>query len=231
MAKTTPKTDSAPAEKKPAEKKPKEAELNVVLVADVDVLTEVFFRIRELGNVPDEEIHYDFDNVPFVLNVLDGLAGDDRFIELRSRRPKHRTLSRIEERTEDAKTQAAKQREEFMKEYEDAESREQKAMDEKIDEINKRKDIDPQRMAIELAMTKIDLDRRRQVSIEQEKQKRDREIEKIDADLALEVRHVQDQYKLWAVILPPLLPLALALAVFLTRRAQEREGVARSRLR
>jgi len=230
-AKTDAKEAAKGAEKKPEEKRPKEAELNVVVVGDVDMLAEDFFRIRERGYVPDEEIHYDFDNVPFVLNVLDGLAGDDRFIELRSRRPKHRTLSRIEERTEDAKTQAAKEREAFSKEFDEAEGREQKAMDEKIDELSKRKDIDPQRMAIELAMTKIDLDRRRQVHVEQEKQKRDREINKIDADLALEVRHVQDQYKLWAVLLPPLPPLALALVVFLTRRAQEREGVARSRLR
>jgi hypothetical protein len=33
------------------------------------------------------------------------------------------------------------------------------------------------------------------------------------------------------VLLPPILPLAIAIVVFFTRRAREREGVARSRLR
>jgi len=49
--------------------------------------------------------------------------------------------------------------------------------------------------------------------------------------LALKVRQVQDQYKLWAILLPPIPPLVVAIIVFMTRRAREREGVARSRLR
>ena len=42
---------------------------------------------------------------------------------------------------------------------------------------------------------------------------------------------MQDQYKMWAVLLPPIPPLLVAIAVFITRRGGEREGVARSRLR
>jgi len=47
----------------------------------------------------------------------------------------------------------------------------------------------------------------------------------------MKVRGVQDQYKLWAVVLPPIPPLLVAIVVFFTRRAREREGVAKSRLR
>jgi ABC-2 type transport system permease protein len=36
---------------------------------------------------------------------------------------------------------------------------------------------------------------------------------------------------LWAVLLPPIPPLLVAIVVFFTRRAKEREGVSRSRLR
>jgi hypothetical protein len=42
---------------------------------------------------------------------------------------------------------------------------------------------------------------------------------------------VQNNYKLLAVLLPPLLPLVVGIAVFFNRRAAEREGVERSRLR
>ena len=42
---------------------------------------------------------------------------------------------------------------------------------------------------------------------------------------------MQDKYKLWAVILPPIPPLLVGLGVYFSRRAKEREGVARSRLR
>ena len=49
---------------------------------------------------------FHFDNVPFVLNVLDTLAGDDRFVEIRTRRPAHRTLTRVNEATEKSRDEA-----------------------------------------------------------------------------------------------------------------------------
>jgi len=42
-----------------------------------------------------------------VLNVLDVLAGDDRFVDIRTRRPTHRTLTKVSEATEEARAQAA----------------------------------------------------------------------------------------------------------------------------
>ncbi len=60
---------------------------------------------------------------------------------------------------------------------------------------------------------------------------RDQKINKIETDLALKVKQVQDRYKMWAVLLPPIPPLLVAVFVFFSRRAREREGVARSRLR
>jgi ABC-2 type transport system permease protein len=42
---------------------------------------------------------------------------------------------------------------------------------------------------------------------------------------------VQDKYKLWAVLLPPIPPLIVAFVVFFNRRANEREGVSKARLR
>ena len=38
--------------------------------------------LREMGQDPDMVIDFKFQNVPFVLNILDSLAGDDRFIDL-----------------------------------------------------------------------------------------------------------------------------------------------------
>ena len=42
---------------------------------------------------------------------------------------------------------------------------------------------------------------------------------------------VQDEYKRWALILPPIPPLLVALFVYFRRRSREQEGVSRSRLR
>jgi ABC-2 type transport system permease protein len=42
---------------------------------------------------------------------------------------------------------------------------------------------------------------------------------------------VQDWYKTAAVLLPPIPPLLVGLYVFFNRRAREREGVSKARLR
>ena len=66
--------------------------VNAIFVADVDMISDFFFQERNLGNLSMK-----FDNVTFVLNAVDSLVGDDSFIELRSRRPAHRTLVRVEQ--------------------------------------------------------------------------------------------------------------------------------------
>ena len=48
----------------------------VRLVADIDMLTNTFFSLREQGEIEELGISFDFDNVTFVLNVLDKLAGE-----------------------------------------------------------------------------------------------------------------------------------------------------------
>ena len=93
--------------------------VNVVLVADFDMLTDEFFHIREQGEMPDRGINFDFDNVTFVLNAIDALAGEDRFLELRKRRPKHRTLTKFDERLEEARKQEAEARDNLRKEKDD----------------------------------------------------------------------------------------------------------------
>ncbi|MBU4272096.1 MAG: Gldg family protein [Planctomycetes bacterium] len=219
------------ADGKDAENKPRESQIDVVLVPDIDMLSRDFFRLREQGNVPESGIHFDFDNVTFVLNALDELAGDRRFIDIRKRRPAHRTLARIEERTKESRQKATDARERFTKEYERLEQQEEEAMQEKLAELKQRKNIDLQQMAIELGMMQQNLERVKEAKLEQARRDKDREINKSETELNLEVNRVQDQYKLWAVLLPPIPPLLVAMIVFFTRRAREREGVSRSRLR
>ena len=92
------------------------AEINVVLVADIDMLSPAFFQLREQGDIPELGIRFEFDNVTFVLNALDELAGDNRFIDIRSRRPKYRTLTRIERTDEHIEGRSdRRQREKFYK--------------------------------------------------------------------------------------------------------------------
>lgn len=216
------------------EKKADAAELNVVLVADIDMLHEQFFRLREQGDSPEGGLSFDFDNVTFVLNVLDDLAGDQRFLDLRKRRPKHRTLSRIEARTEAARKETEEKREQLRKELDKDREHEQKILKDevaKLEEEMKGNKLASQEILLRVAMAQEAGERRMQTKIEQRQQDTERETNRIETKLNLQIRSVQDWYKLWAVVLPPIPPLVVAAMVVMIRRKQEREGVSQGRLR
>lgn len=230
-----PKPDKSPAgEDAPGAKGNPHAaprEVSAVLVADIDLLSPAFFAIREQSTVEDLGVELDFDNVTFVLNVLDKLAGDERFIDVRKHRSAHRTLTRIEENVKESREQTAKRREELFDSYKKAEDDLRDALQKKIAELEKREDVDAIRAMQEISMTRESEERRIQARLDDEKQKRDQEINRIETELKQKIDRVRDAYKTWAVVLPPIPPLVVGIIVFVTRRMREREGVARSRLK
>ena len=207
-----------------------DAEINVVLVADIDPLYRDFFELRAQGNDPDRELNLNADNVTFVLNTLDELASDDRFIDIRKRRPQHRVLTGIENRMETAREESIDQRKKFNEKFDQEVAKAQQALNERVEEL-KKSGGDTKSMLQQLAMAQ----QKGQADLEKKsndlKKKRDIEIKNIDKTLAKQVSSVQNWYKFWAVALPPIPPLLVGLGVYFNRRAKEREGVARSRLR
>jgi len=217
-----------------SEQQPQPSEINAIVVADIDMLHSQFFELRKQGTNPEVGLDMSFDNVTFVLNTLDTLAGDDRFIELRNRRPEHRTLTRIDEKLDKAETENAKLRNKLQEELEEAQADMEKELNERMEQLRKdmrEKQLDDNEIARRIAMALKDGQQRMQNRVDQLQRKQEREIKQIDREQDLEIRRLQDRYKFWAVALPPIPPLLVALGVFFTRRAKEREGVARTRLR
>lgn len=207
------------------------AEIDVVLVADIDVLYSAFFALRARGNDPNAMVNLDLDNVTFVLNTLDELAGDDRFIDIRKRRPVHRTLSQIDAWTKDARERADDLREQYRTEFQKGVDEEQKKLDSRVAEIEKQTEMDPMQKMIEVQTARRVGEKRLDTRRKQLEQSRDREIETVDRGLEIKVGAVQDRVKRVAVLLPIIPPLLLGLLVFFQRRSREREGVSRERLR
>jgi ABC-2 type transport system permease protein len=205
--------------------------VNVVVVTDVDAISPGIFAVREQGDNPEQGINFDFDNVTFLLNCLDSLAGDDRFIEIRSHRPKHRTLASIEAATAGYKTEAAKEREKYTKECDEGLKEEREKMAKKIEEIRKRKDASLEDVMNELSIAEEEGNRRLEDKEAQARLNKDQQIEQSDSKLAQEIDRVRRQYKIRAVVIPPIPPLVIAVIVFFTRRSREREGVSRSRMK
>jgi len=227
--------DAAAADAKPAAEP---ATIRAVVVADIDLLDGRIFGLR---NRPDEVFGLDFDNVTFALNVLDQLAGDDRFLDIRKRKPKHRTLERIEDTVAEAREQADAERQKFIAEFDEAEREANAAMQKEVGEFEKKikemesaGDADPQaamQAVQQLASRQRLAQRRLDTKVEQLKRKRDAEVEAVERQLGARVRQEQDRQKWLAVLLPPIPPLVVAFFVYFRRRALEREGVSKARLR
>ena len=95
-------------------------------------------------------------------------------------------------------------------------------------------DADPQAamQAVQQLASRQRLSQRRlDTKIEQLKRKRDTEVEAVERQLEAKIRKEQDRQKWLAVLLPPIPPLVVAFFVYFRRRALEREGVAKTRLR
>jgi ABC-2 type transport system permease protein len=199
--------------------------VNAVIVADVDLMGEQFFDLRRRGIE-----NLNFDNVTFLLNAVDRLAGDSSFIALRKRRPRQRTLEAVEARTRAYEAQ----RLEDMRQAEataDARLKEAQArLDKSVKDIEQRKDLDEEAKQVMIDSVQAAENRRFQVArttIEDEKQ---RQIDSSRADMENSIRRIQNTIKLMAVVLPPIPAVLLFLLVAVRRLARERIGVPVDRL-
>ncbi|MBX7167253.1 MAG: Gldg family protein [Pirellulales bacterium] len=207
------------------------AELNVVVVADIDVLYSAFFALRARGEEEDAEVNLTLDNVSFVLNVLDVLAKDERFVEIRKRRPTYRTLTRFEAITAAARDYATAQRKKFADDFDTAKNKEQEVFDRKIKELEGRTDIDPQQKVIEMQLARDVGQRRLDAAFERLKNERERREKQIDRDKTASIQGDQNRVKILAVATAPIMPLLLAGIVMFNLRARERQTTTKERLR
>jgi ABC-2 type transport system permease protein len=214
-----------------AELAPTESEVNAVLVADIDWIAPVIFMLREIGQEDEMLINWKFQNVAFVLNLLDYLADDDRFIDIRKRERSHRILEKIEEATEEYRRESLDDVNQFVADAsEQIEAVRQEFADE-IAALENRTDLNERAKRQLVEITRRRLERTRDVKIAGLEKDRDRRVRQSERDRDLKIRGVQNRYKTYAVMLPLIPPALLAFFVFFNRRKAEREGVSATRLR
>jgi len=190
------------------------ATLKLVFVADLDFIHDNFFDIRRqrYGGL-------EFDNISFVLNCVDALAGDESYVELRKRRPKHRTLTRVEEQTQ---THVKKEAEESKKAEEDAKKELEEAkkkVNDTIAELEKRTDMDINTKA-QMLRSLTDVENRRLEMKEKEiTDKKETAVKRSRTEKEQSVKVIRKSIKLMAVIFPPIPAILIALIILIQRAA------------
>lgn len=217
----------------PAKADPAKPKINVIAVADLDMISDVFFNLRRrgLGELKRQGVpNLVLDNVTFVLNCVDTLASDDAFLAIRKRRPAHRTLLTIEEQTRKLAETVQRDREaaeaEAAKQLSDAQTK----LNKDVDLLVADKSMDnATKEARLLYLRKVANDRLEVERVNIENQKR-RAIQESRTVKEQQTRSIRNGTSLVALTIPPLFPALLGLVVFGLRSGRENRGASPSRM-
>lgn len=217
--------------------------IKAVYVADVDYMHPFFSENRKRPE-QFEELDLRVQNITFVLNVVDVLAGEMKYPVIRSHEPKHVTLSLFEDQADVYRLEESQKQKDyqtsFNKALQEAEEENQKSVAkfrEKVERMQREgaQDASKQQELIGL-MQQLQVQTaalERKLAIRREKMETERDAQIQDSRRAAEAKvlELQNRYKMLAIFLPPIPPLLVGAAVFVTRRVREREGISKNRLR
>ncbi len=199
---------------KPAEGQTKG--VNVIYVADLDMVSNQFFQIRR--QYTDQNLS--FDNVTFVLNCIDTLAGDESLIELRKRRPILRKLTAVEDAQRAFEDKWTQEKDKAEADAADALKDAQGRLDQTVAKIKDDAALDEQ--AKEVKIVEVQQVEQRKLENEkakiEEQKKRKLEEASHDRDAARHVIH--SVYRWGALGLSVLLPMLLGVVTFLRRNSR-----------
>ena len=193
---------------------------NVVYVSDIDIVSDycLFSLTDILRRGFDFELQ--LDNLGFVLNSIDLLAGDEAMIDLRNRKAKMRPLTEIQEQVDgfrEARQQEEERREKQWK-------KEIATIQQQLDDAQKDLNSDDSGLAIQRYFTAAENATQRlkqkKAEIEQEKQQA---LDRLKGEERRQVDSLQTRIRWWAILLPPIPPIMLGV-LFLGMRAYREES-------
>ena len=205
-------------------------QMNVILVADSDVLADPFFNIRSRG--PDSDFPLDVDNVTLCLNLIDSLSGENSLLEIRNRRRLHRTLEEFEKSIEEAREVATRTIKEAEQSIQQVLQDENRKLNQSLAEVQGSQgsmtqgqfmqvlQTEAAKLQKNLAKKERELRKESNTKIKDAERKRDREI-----------KAKQESIQRLSVFLPPLPLLVIAFVVFYRKKKAEIQGAYSSRVR
>ncbi len=207
--------------------------VNAIVLADLDMFADTFFTFHERGGDIDGDglVDIRIDNVTFLLNAIDGLAGDDGFIELRRRQPRFRRLDAVDRMTATARAEREAALVSTDAATDEAIEAASKRLQAAVEAIEAESGLDENTRLTRIAAAE-DVENRR-LARDQERIEREnrREIARIEKEHVRAVDEIQDRIRLAAILLPPIPALLLGLFIFGRKRQRERAAIPARRKR
>jgi ABC-2 type transport system permease protein len=199
--------------------------VNAIFVADVDCVHDNMFRVAE-----QEVMGLKIDNVPFVMNCVDMLAGNEDYVSLRNRRAVQRTLTRIDEEQRIFVQAAQEKIVEATKKRDDEIAKAEKRIMEEVEKIRQDKSLSDSEKIQRIEEKQAS--EQRGFDMAQQRLRRHAEDDVVKAKREAEERKnaIETRVKLFAWALPPLPAIILGVIMFGRRRLHERRSVVAERL-
>ncbi len=214
-----------PTRRRTTKPAPPPAKINVIAIADLDLIGEQFFELRR-SKIEDLE----FDNVT-VRAQLRGRSGRRRIVRraaAKAARPP--PARRVEAQVKSFDKELAQK----TKEAEDQASEEllqaQKAFDKEVESVRNRTEWDERTKEIQLANLQAVAQRRLDVKKQIIEDKKLNEIREGKAESERKIRGIRNNVRFVAAVIPPLPPLILGLFVWIGRLRRENLGANPKRL-
>ena len=194
--------------------------LNVVFCSDIDMITDWFFLERNRGN-----LEVKFDNVTFVLNAVDALAGDETFIPLRSRRESLRTLQFVESRTSTLRTSLNKEEKDAQDELEDRLKKAEQELRDEIKKISENEALDPTSKDFQLQQKEQQVNRRLKLEKDALERQLNAKVRKSGLEMKREIRRIENTVRILACIIPAILPICFGMLFLGLRNLAEQQSI------
>ena len=197
----------------------KEGAPHVVFVSDIDMISDFFFQLRLSSS------DLVFDNVAFILNAIDVLAGDESYLELRKRRESRNTLVAVEEQTSVFREELRKQQEDAEEKLDEEVEKRQAQFDNAREKIESDASLSSRAREQRLQMALQNETRRLAVFRQEQEKKLEQAKQKLRDQTQRKIQQTEDNFWMKAVIIPPLPAMILGLSVLLVRMLRERREI------
>ncbi|HEU4420665.1 MAG TPA: Gldg family protein, partial [Planctomycetota bacterium] len=190
--------------------------VNLIYVADLDVIGNQFFQIRR--QMADPNLR--FDNVTFVLNCIDSLVGDESLIELRKRRPMLRKLVNVEEAQRKYEEKWTEEKDAAEKAAREALDKAQASLDAAVAKIRDDQTLDEQAKEVKIVQVQQQENRKLELQKAQIEDQKKMKLEEASHDRDAARKGIHDNYRVMTLVLS-VVP-CLLLGVFTFRRRTSR---------
>ncbi|MCK5940593.1 MAG: Gldg family protein [Planctomycetes bacterium] len=187
--------------------------LNLIYVADLDMIGNQFFQLR--SQVLDPNVR--FDNVTFALNCIDTLVGDESLIELRKRRPILRKLTAVEEAQREFEDEWQREKEAAEEAAKESLDKAQQRLDDAVAKIREDDTLDAQAKEVKIVEVQQNENRKFELEKAQIEDRKKRRLEEAQHDRDAARSGIHDRYRLITLLLAAIPGLLLGLFTYLRR--------------